>query len=138
MANKPFTNRLRPGVIAEGALLILGCPVLALSLSQLFYWIRPARVWGDRTTVFVPSAPLISLLVFAIAIVWARRAAPTTWESAIALTLVELVAFDIVFLFIGSVEIDTLVWWSRVTAVIAIPWFLASVTGRVLALRQQR
>jgi hypothetical protein len=129
MARETDPNRARRSVIAGGALLMVASAVAAFAASELFYRLRPARVWGERDTVLVPFVPLTALTILVAAIIWARLLRPSPIESLFSLLAIEAGALAMVAVLVGELSLITCLFWLVANVMFAPSWVLGLRIG---------
>jgi hypothetical protein len=132
MAEEEQPDGVRLSVVVRGALLIFASVPVAFGASQLFYTIRPAQVWGDRTTVLIPFLPLTALTILVAGIAWTRRSRPSLQEMLLALLPLEFVVSAIILLAYRPIALDTIFLWALANALFVPWWLLGAWAARVI------
>jgi hypothetical protein len=127
---------VRPSFIVGGIVLIYGCAVAAFLASELHYKIRPAQVWGQKYTIFLPFLPLTGVFALVAGAIWARsRWRPSAIESTLALGVVELTVAAAIIAILGGIVFDRryvealLLWWGGISVMFAPGWLLGCWLG---------
>lgn len=123
----PHKSRFRTSVVTGGALLILGCFLVACLVSWLFLSASP-NVFGEgRLWIVLPLVPLTALAITVAGTKWTRRVFPSSAESVGALLIVEFIILGTIAFAGGALFMSTtFLFWIVVSLAFA-PWWLLGV-----------